>query len=104
MATRRDKRAVFARKRLRVLVRSPLCSVCGMRASLEVDHIVPLAKGGSHDESNLRAVCRECHRKATRRAWAPPKVVDSDGWRIPDIADKVKDLARAGGRRRMWRG
>lgn len=86
-----------------MLMRSPICSICGERAASEVDHVVPLAKGGSHDETNLRAVCIPCHRKATRRAWAPPKVVDSDGNRIPEVADKIKDLARLGGRRRMWR-
>lgn len=27
----------------------------------EVDHIVPLRLGGTHDASNLQALCRSCH-------------------------------------------
>lgn len=34
-------------------------------ASFEVDHIVPLFKGGSNNESNLVALCRNCHGRKT---------------------------------------
>lgn len=34
-------------------------------ASYEVDHILALYKGGSNDESNLVALCRNCHGKKT---------------------------------------
>jgi len=34
-------------------------------ASFEVDHIVALFRGGSNDESNLIALCRNCHGKKT---------------------------------------
>lgn len=37
------------------------CSICGRRdVPLEVDHVVPLLKGGSDFADNLRAVCRSC--------------------------------------------
>ena len=29
----------------------------------EVHHIIPLAEGGTHDESNLMSLCRSCHEK-----------------------------------------
>lgn len=32
--------------------------VCGSRYQLEIDHIVPRARGGSDDPSNLRCLCR----------------------------------------------
>jgi 5-methylcytosine-specific restriction endonuclease McrA len=34
-------------------------------ASYEVDHILALYKGGSNEESNLVALCRNCHGKKT---------------------------------------
>lgn len=32
---------------------------------LEVDHIVEVAHGGTDDLSNLRSVCKPCHRRRT---------------------------------------
>ena len=41
------------------------CSWCQTRGSsnnkLQVDHIVPLVKGGGHEMSNLRILCSKCH-------------------------------------------
>ena len=33
----------------------------------EVDHVVPLARGGTNDVSNLALRCRSCHRRADSR-------------------------------------
>lgn len=45
------------------------CQVCGQRRrarELDVDHIVEIARGGAALEySNLRTVCRPCHRQKT---------------------------------------
>ena len=41
------------------------CQYCGRKppeVQLEVDHIVPLAKGGTNDERNLITACRDCNR------------------------------------------
>jgi 5-methylcytosine-specific restriction endonuclease McrA len=47
------------------------CQVCGQRRrarELEVDHILEIALGGAALEySNLRTVCRPCHREKSRR-------------------------------------
>ena len=39
------------------------CQYCGERGKkLECDHIHPVAKGGSHDDSNLTTACLPCNR------------------------------------------
>jgi 5-methylcytosine-specific restriction endonuclease McrA len=40
------------------------CTVCGAPAS-EVDHVVPVAEGGSHELHNLAAICTPCHLRKT---------------------------------------
>lgn len=53
--------------RTRVLARHPGCAAptCTARA-VDVDHIVPLAQGGTHDEKNLQPLCRSHHNRKTR--------------------------------------
>jgi hypothetical protein len=68
-----SERAVDATQRQRVLERDGYaCVLCGRgpdqkkRIWLEVDHVVPLADGGSNNDDNLRTLDNECHR--VRRA------------------------------------
>lgn len=42
----------------------PMCAVCGAVAT-DVDHIVPLARGGTHDVSNLQSLCHAHHSRKT---------------------------------------
>ena len=48
---------------------TPLCEEClnqeRLTPSKEVHHIVPLEKGGTHDEHNLMALCKACHSRIT---------------------------------------
>jgi 5-methylcytosine-specific restriction protein A len=57
--------------RTRILRDEPLCRPCRLRgvltAAVEVDHIVPLCDGGTHDHDNLRPICRRCHQAKTTR-------------------------------------
>lgn len=42
------------------------CQSCGKKPTqtgLEVDHIIPIAKGGSNDISNLQSLCRRCNQQ-----------------------------------------
>ena len=40
------------------------CVYCGYRrtaASLDIDHIIPVVRGGSNNEDNLQVICRPCN-------------------------------------------
>ena len=71
---RRKRGRAGMRERAQVLSEEPYCMVClkaGKRvASDEVDHIRPLAWGGSDDRSNKQALCIPCHaaKSAAERA------------------------------------
>ncbi|KFN37802.1 hypothetical protein KN63_08145 [Smithella sp. F21] len=39
-----------------------LCGASGNDAILEVDHIVPITRGGTDEISNLRCLCFKCNR------------------------------------------
>lgn len=42
------------------------CAGCGrITTALEVDHVVPLWKGGADTDGNLQCLCRECHSAKT---------------------------------------
>ena len=49
----------------------PLCAHClkNGEATLaqEVDHILPLSQGGTHDESNLQSLCKSCHSRKSAK-------------------------------------
>ena len=37
------------------------CKICGSRRNLEIDHIVPIAKGGKSVYTNLQTLCHRCN-------------------------------------------
>jgi len=42
------------------------CQSCGQtqaETKLNIDHIIPLVKGGSNDMSNLQTLCQTCNQK-----------------------------------------
>lgn len=60
------QRSVAASARFRILRRDKFqCRYCGQAApfvTLEVDHVIPVAKGGTSDDSNLITACLDCNR------------------------------------------
>ena len=75
--------------RLMVLTRdSHLCQAClslnRVTPANQVDHIVPRAKGGSDDLSNLQSICELCHKSKTIRdnGGTPKQTIGLDGWPI----------------------
>lgn len=55
--------------RYNFLARYPFCVGCNAQGkttpATEVDHIRPLAEGGTHDETNLQPFCKSCHSRKT---------------------------------------
>ena len=53
--------------RERILDENSVCAKCGLagRDFLEVDHIKPLADGGTDDDANLQPLCKPCHAAKT---------------------------------------
>jgi 5-methylcytosine-specific restriction protein A len=82
----RGRRGVELRRR--ILAGNPLCAACEAKGRVTVatavDHIVPLSKGGSNDEANLRPLCRDCHADKTRAdaGHQPKPTYGADGWPV----------------------
>jgi 5-methylcytosine-specific restriction protein A len=74
--------------RARVLRANPLCVACQRKGrtsiATEVDHTVPLFKGGTDDEANLAGLCDECHKVKTADdlGQAPRVTIGIDGWPV----------------------
>jgi 5-methylcytosine-specific restriction endonuclease McrA len=48
------------------------CALCGERAKLTVDHIVPVSRGGSSRIENIQPLCLSCNSKKGAKLY-PPK-------------------------------
>lgn len=68
--------AVRIRVMKRDRFRCTYCGTAGTDVELEVDHIIPVAKGGSHHMSNLTTACRACNQSKGDRD-APKKSGDT---------------------------
>lgn len=86
---RRVRDQVRTEARERGLTNCPLCNVYlnwdqgRTPRSVEIDHILPVARGGSDDPSGLRAICRKCNQQmggalTKRKAQPVIKTVDID--------------------------
>ena len=45
----------------------PVCAVCKIRPTQEVDHIRPKSIGGTDDPANLQGLCSGCHKEKTAK-------------------------------------
>ena len=103
MMTIRNKRSGSYDKRLsgrklqnirkQVLSNNPLCVHCQLEDIItlanEVDHIIPLSKGGTYEHSNLQGLCFMHHNKKSieeRGLIYKEKItIGLDGWPIDKV-------------------
>ena len=73
LSTRTGRQPIPRKLRHQVFQRDEYrCRECGAskdETSLEIDHIVPVAKGGTNDIDNLQTLCRECNRMKHTDKW-----------------------------------
>lgn len=43
------------------------CTWCGKRGDIHADHVIPLARGGTHCEGNLQPLCADCNKRKNDR-------------------------------------
>jgi 5-methylcytosine-specific restriction protein A len=76
-----------------ILAKEPLCRRCKalgyIKAAEEVDHIVPLALGGTEAHTNLRPLCGDCHKVVTAEQFGHRErlPIGADGWPMQAVAD-----------------
>ena len=73
LATRQGRENIPRQLRHQVFQRDGYrCRECGAsndETVLEIDHIVPVARGGTNDIENLQTLCRECNRMKYTDEW-----------------------------------
>lgn len=99
----RPRGRILQRIRSRIMQGQPLCRMCEdaglVTPGVEMDHIVPLFKGGTNDDDNLQMLCVECHRKKTADdigvTYRP--TIGTDGWPIgPESVQRDGAVGKSG--------
>lgn len=92
--------ALSKQSRFRIFTRDGFrCRYCGRSSeetTLEVDHIIPVAKGGTNDDANLITACIDCNRGKSDKqigAFAP---TEGERLRIAqDVNEQISSAKKA---------
>ena len=67
------------------------CQYCGRKAPeaiLEVDHIIPVSKGGDNSMENLVSACRECNGGKSNKKLSELSEVEKSRRQLEDLQEK----------------
>lgn len=90
----KSRAAISKRKRFNIFKRDGfICQYCGQsppNVKLELDHIMPVSRGGSDDDTNLITACFACNRGKAAGSLdnVPPSLVD----RLVDETERAEQL------------
>lgn len=93
-----SRRGITPAIRERVLGGGAFCAYCGYPA-IEVDHVVPRARGGGLDDENLAPACYECNRQKsdyTVEEWKSNRLHQGKPWPIPSFVARLQYLFDTG--------
>lgn len=92
------RKAMSARLRFEVFKRDGFrCAYCGAHPPdvlLEVDHIIPVAKGGENDADNLVTACQRCNRgKGAEPLSSAPESLEARAARTEEMEAQIAGYA-----------
>ena len=91
-----DRKPIPKSVRFEVLKRDSFtCQYCGRSAPdviLELDHIIPVSKGGDDSIMNLVAACRDCNRGKTNRDLSDDTAVKKQKRQLDEIQERREQL------------
>lgn len=86
--TKKDRFEVFKRDKF-------TCQYCGAIAPdvvLELDHIIPVARGGTNDIMNYITACKECNAGKKHRELSDQTVIQKQKRQLDDLEDRRQQL------------
>lgn len=91
-----ERKSIGKRVRFEVFKRDSFtCQYCGLKAPevvLEVDHIEPVAGGGSHELMNLVTACRDCNAGKSDKRLSDASAVEKARRQAEDVHERRQQL------------
>ena len=60
-ARKQNNKTYFVRKKFIVRLYNSSCVFCGSKEKIQMDHVMPISRGGQHSEGNLQPLCQKCN-------------------------------------------
>lgn len=91
-----ERKPISKKLRFEVFKRDSFrCQYCGRSAPdviLEVDHIVPVAKGGKNDVMNLITSCRDCNRGKGKKMLTENEVMAKQKAQLDELNERREQM------------